>query len=32
MAQEVKTNDDRQREAALALHRFGLGPKRNSIA
>ena len=31
MAQEMKTNDDRQREAALALHRFGLGPKRNSI-
>ena len=31
MAQEVKTNDERQREAALALHRFGLGPKRNSI-
>src|ERR1043166_762145 len=32
MAQELKTNDERQREAALALHRFGLGPKRNSIA
>jgi uncharacterized protein (DUF1800 family) len=32
MALEMKTNDDRQREAALALHRFGLGPKRNSIA
>jgi uncharacterized protein (DUF1800 family) len=32
MAQALKTNDDRQREAALALHRFGLGPKRNSIA
>src|SRR5262249_38758196 len=32
MAQEVKTSDERQREAALALHRFGLGPKRNSIA
>ena len=32
MTQEMKTNDERQREAALALHRFGLGPKRNSIA
>jgi uncharacterized protein (DUF1800 family) len=32
MTQETKTNDERRREAALALHRFGLGPKRNSIA
>src|SRR6516225_4508360 len=32
MTQELKTNDERRREAALALHRFGLGPKRNSIA
>jgi uncharacterized protein (DUF1800 family) len=32
MTQETKSNDERRREAALALHRFGLGPKRNSIA
>ena len=31
MTQETNTKDERRREAALALHRFGLGPKRNSI-
>jgi uncharacterized protein (DUF1800 family) len=32
MTQEMKTIEDPQREAALALHRFGLGPRPGAIA